>query len=86
MKLSLLNGNTTKLPVQKLGTTSDPSRIISENDLAYAVHDGYPVTELHTLIPKGDTEIRYLGFRVRPVRTLVRICHQPLYPCDAGSM
>jgi diadenosine tetraphosphate (Ap4A) HIT family hydrolase len=41
----------------------DPSRIISENDLAYAVHDGYPVTELQTLIiPKGNTEMRYLGF------------------------
>ncbi|MEO1955273.1 MAG: HIT family protein [Gammaproteobacteria bacterium] len=25
-------------------------RIISENELAYAVRDGFPVTELHTLI------------------------------------
>ena len=24
--------------------------VISENDLAYATYDGYPVTELHTLI------------------------------------
>jgi len=32
-------------------------RIISENDLAYAVHDGFPVTELHTLIiPKRHVE------------------------------
>ncbi len=23
-------------------------RIVAENDLAYAVHDGFPVTELHT--------------------------------------
>jgi len=28
----------------------DRDRIISENDLVYAVHDGYPVTDLHTLI------------------------------------
>ncbi len=28
----------------------DPGRIIAENDLAYAIRDGFPVTELHTLI------------------------------------
>jgi diadenosine tetraphosphate (Ap4A) HIT family hydrolase len=32
-------------------------RIVAENDLAYAVHDGFPVTELHTLIiPKRHVE------------------------------
>ena len=31
-------------------------RIVAENSLAYAVYDGYPVTELHTLvIPKRHT-------------------------------
>ena len=25
-------------------------RIVLENDLAYAVHDGYPVTEMHSMI------------------------------------
>ena len=25
-------------------------RVIAENELAYAIHDGYPVTDLHTLI------------------------------------
>ena len=35
----------------------DPSSIIAENDIAYVVHDGYPVTELHTLIiPKRHSE------------------------------
>jgi diadenosine tetraphosphate (Ap4A) HIT family hydrolase len=35
----------------------DPGRIIAENDLAYAAYDGYPVTELHTLIiPKRHAE------------------------------
>ena len=39
----------------------DPGRIIAENELAYVVHDGYPVTELHTLIiPKRHTE-NYFG-------------------------
>jgi len=33
--------------------TIDQTRIIIQNDLAFAVYDGYPVTELHTLvIPK----------------------------------
>ena len=27
-----------------------PVRIVLENDLAYAVRDGYPVTEMHSLI------------------------------------
>jgi diadenosine tetraphosphate (Ap4A) HIT family hydrolase len=28
----------------------DTGKAISENELAYAVHDGYPVTEFHALI------------------------------------
>lgn len=36
--------------------TSDRGRIIAENDLAYAVRDGFPVTRYHTLfIPKRHT-------------------------------
>ena len=32
-------------------------RIIASNDLAYAIHDGFPVTPLHTLIiPKRHVE------------------------------
>jgi diadenosine tetraphosphate (Ap4A) HIT family hydrolase len=27
-----------------------PERVIAENDLAYAIRDGFPVTPLHTLI------------------------------------
>jgi ATP adenylyltransferase len=35
----------------------EPGRIVAENDLAYAIYDGYPVTELHTLIiPKRHAE------------------------------
>ena len=32
-------------------------RIVARNDLAYAIHDGFPVTPLHTLIiPKRNAE------------------------------
>ncbi len=35
----------------------ETKRIVTENDLAYAVRDGFPVTELHTLIiPKRHVE------------------------------
>lgn len=41
--------------------TIDRKRIISENELAYAIRDGFPVTEFHTLfIPKRHT-IDYFG-------------------------
>ncbi|MFC7514086.1 HIT family protein [Herbaspirillum sp. GCM10030257] len=34
-----------------------PERIIAQNDLAYAIRDGFPVTDLHTLvIPKRHVE------------------------------
>lgn len=37
--------------------TIPSERIIAENDLAYAIRDGFPVTELHTLvIPKRHAE------------------------------
>ena len=36
--------------------TDDRTRIISENELAYAIRDGFPVTQGHTLIiPKRHT-------------------------------
>ena len=32
-------------------------RVLARNDLAYAIHDGFPVTPLHTLIiPKRHVE------------------------------
>ncbi len=35
----------------------EDERVIAENNLAYAVRDGFPVTELHTLIiPKRHVE------------------------------
>ncbi len=36
---------------------NDRKRIIAENELSYAIRDGYPVTEGHTLvIPKGHVQ------------------------------
>ena len=41
--------------------TIDRNRIIAENSLAFAIRDGFPVTEFHTLfIPKRHT-IDYFG-------------------------
>jgi diadenosine tetraphosphate (Ap4A) HIT family hydrolase len=41
--------------------TTERKRIIAENSLAYAIRDGFPVTEFHTLfIPKRHT-IDYFG-------------------------
>jgi len=41
--------------------TLPPERIIMENDVAFAILDGYPVTEMHTLIiPKRHVE-EYFG-------------------------
>jgi ATP adenylyltransferase len=37
--------------------TIDPTRIIATNEMAYAIRDGFPVTEWHTLvIPKRHAE------------------------------
>ena len=34
-----------------------PTRVIMQNELAYCAHDGYPVSDLHTLIiPKRHAE------------------------------
>ena len=39
----------------------EKDRIISENELAYAIRDGYPVTDLHTLIIPKRHVIDYFG-------------------------
>ena len=37
--------------------TNERTRIIAENELAYVIRDGFPVTDLHTLvIPKRHAE------------------------------
>ena len=39
----------------------DPNRIIAENDLAYAIRDGFPVTNGHSLIIPKRHVADYLG-------------------------
>lgn len=56
-------------------------RVIAENDLAYAIRDGFPVTPLHTLvIPKRhaidffdmtDAEIAACTLLLRDLKTLI---------------
>ncbi|MCX2976368.1 HIT family protein [Candidatus Marimicrobium litorale] len=41
--------------------TMDDSRIIASNDLAYAIRDGFPVTEGHTLIIPNRHVEDYFG-------------------------
>jgi ATP adenylyltransferase len=38
-----------------------PERIVSENELAYAIRDGFPVTPLHTLIIPKRHVVDYFG-------------------------
>jgi diadenosine tetraphosphate (Ap4A) HIT family hydrolase len=51
-------------------------RVIAQNDLAYAIHDGFPVTPLHTLvIPKRHVE-DYFGLEAEELLAIDRLLHQ----------
>ncbi|MFC1567825.1 HIT domain-containing protein [Pseudomonadota bacterium] len=51
--------------------------IIAENELAFAIHDGYPVTNMHTLvIPKRHVQ-SYFGLG----RSEINACNQLLEQC-----
>ena len=47
------------MPVSCLFCNIESQRVISENDLAYAIRDGFPVTHLHTLIIPKRHAINY---------------------------
>lgn len=47
------------MPVSCLFCNIESERVISENDLAYAIRDGFPVTHLHTLIIPKRHAINY---------------------------
>ena len=49
----------------------DQSRVIANNDLAYAIHDGFPVTEGHTLV-----------IPVRHVEDYFGLTQEELLACD----
>ena len=50
----------------------ESDRIITENDLAYTIHDGFPVTELHTLIIPKRHVITYFDLSDKEREA----CHQ----------
>ena len=60
-KLGLLYGSKVN---RMLFCNIDPGRIISENVLAYAVHDGYPRTNINT----GSSHSRFEAWRQLPAR------------------
>ena len=65
----------------------DRKRIIAENNLAYAIRDGFPVTKCHTLfIPKRHT-IDYFGLvpaEVSAINLLITEQKQLLQELDAS--
>jgi diadenosine tetraphosphate (Ap4A) HIT family hydrolase len=65
----------------------DVNRIISENKLAYAIRDGFPVTQSHTLfIPKRHT-LDYFGLtkdEVLAINTLMTEQRDLLLSMDAS--
>jgi len=55
--------------------TIDRSRIIEENELAYAVRDAFPVTEYHSLfIPKRHV-LDYFGLSLSEVNAIHALLH-----------
>ncbi|MGA0892621.1 MAG: HIT family protein [Burkholderiaceae bacterium] len=53
----------------------DRSRIVEENDLAYAIRDGFPVTRHHTLvIPKRHT-LDFFGLRPEELLAINALLH-----------
>ncbi len=66
--------------------TIDRKRIIAENDLAYAIRDGFPVTEGHTLfIPKRHT-IDYFGLLPAEVSAINQLMEaQRIFLLDSDS-
>nr|MBR9812152.1 HIT domain-containing protein [bacterium] len=60
-------------------------RIVTENDLAYVVRDGYPVTELHTLIIPKRHAVDYFDLaeeEVMAIHTLLHTEKQALLVAD----
>jgi diadenosine tetraphosphate (Ap4A) HIT family hydrolase len=54
-------GKTVERENQCLFCNVDQDRIIAENELAFAIRDGFPVTELHSLIIPRRHVVDYFG-------------------------
>ena len=53
-----------------------PTRVIAQNELAYAIRDGFPVTPLHSLvIPKRHVP-DYFGLVAEELLAIDRLLHQ----------
>ena len=53
--------------------TIDRKRIVAENSLAYAIHDGFPVTPGHTLVIPKRHVVDYFGLTQAEVNAVNRI-------------
>jgi diadenosine tetraphosphate (Ap4A) HIT family hydrolase len=55
--------------------TNDQKRIVAENDLAYAIRDGFPVTEGHTLIIPKRHVLDFFGLTEAELLYMNRLLH-----------
>jgi diadenosine tetraphosphate (Ap4A) HIT family hydrolase len=53
-----------------------PGRVIAQNDLAYAVRDGFPVTPLHTLVIPKRHVADYFGLEPAELLAVDRLLHE----------
>lgn len=53
-----------------------PGRVIAQNDLAYAIRDGFPVTPLHTLVIPKRHVADYFGLEAAELLAIDRLLHQ----------
>jgi diadenosine tetraphosphate (Ap4A) HIT family hydrolase len=53
-----------------------PGRMIAQNDLAYAIRDGFPVTPLHTLVIPKRHVADYFGLEAEELLAIDRLLHQ----------
>jgi len=70
--------------------TSDRQRIVAENDLAYAIRDGFPVTQGHTLVIPKRHVLDFFGLTEGELLHMNRLLHSEkavlleLYPEIGG--
>ena len=62
--------------------TKDRKRIIAENTLAFAIRDGFPVTEFHTLIIPKRHILDYFGLTQAEINAINRLIFEQKYLLD----
>jgi ATP adenylyltransferase len=53
-----------------------PGRVIAQNDLAYAIRDGFPVTPLHTLVIPKRHVADYFGLEAQELLAIDQLLRQ----------